>query len=108
MSKQVKQNYRGLKAAVIIMGILLILGTAALIVGLIRQAQKIDDHFSAAPARWEAVLPPELAGQVTAIAPDGGRLSLLIVQHGVQHIVIIDTGSGDIVGHLRPAAGERE
>ncbi len=102
------QNYRGLKAAVIIMGVLLVLGTAALIAGLIRQAQKIDNHFSAAPARWEAVLPAALAGKVTAIAQDGARLSLLIAQKGTQHIVIIDTGSGDIVGHLRPAPGETE
>ncbi|HBA41847.1 MAG TPA: hypothetical protein DCZ07_02625 [Alphaproteobacteria bacterium] len=108
MSEQVTQNYRGLKAAVIIMGVLLILGTAALIAGLIRQAQKIDDHFSAAPARWEAVLPPELAGEVSAIAQDGARLSLLIAREGGHHIVIIDTGSGDIVGHLRTAVGDRE
>lgn len=102
------QNYRGLKAAVIVMGVLLVLGTAALIAGLIRQAQKIDDHFSAIPGSWEAVLPPELAGEVTAIAQDGARLSLLIAQDGVQHIVIVDTGSGEIVGHLRPAPGKTE
>lgn len=90
------------------MGVLLVLGTAALIAGLIRQAQKIDAHFSAAPARWEAVLPAELAGEVTAIAQDGARLSLLIAKRGEQHVVIIDTGSGDIVGLLRPAVRETE
>lgn len=102
MQEQVTQNYRGLKTAVIVMGVLLVFGTAALIAGLINQARKISQVMdlpvasNAANAPNTVQLPPELAGHVAQMTQDGPRLSLLVERNGVQKVVVIDLASGAV------------
>lgn len=102
MNQPVTQNYRGLKAAVIIMGILLVVGTIALVVGMVRQAGRIADHFDDR-AMQHTTLPPELAGKVIQMQVDGGRLVLLVERTQGQKIIIMDMANGMVISTLDPA-----
>lgn len=103
MQQPVTQNYRGLKAAVIIMGVLLVVGTIALVIGMVRQAGRIADHFDD-KAMQQISLPQELAGQVIHMQVAGGRLILLIERAaGGQKIVVLDLASGKVISTVDPA-----
>jgi hypothetical protein len=101
MPQAVTQNYRGLKAAVIIMGVLLVAGTIALVVGMVRQAGRIADSFDKS-AMQNITLPPELAGKIVQMQVAGGRLVLLIERSGAQKIVVLDLATGKVVSTLTP------
>lgn len=101
MQEPVTQNYRGLKSAVIIMGVLLVLGTIALVVGMVRQAGRIADHFDH-KAMQNITLPQELAGKVMQMQVDGGRLVLLVKRGSGQKIVILDMASGQVIATVDP------
>lgn len=99
------QNYRGLKSAVIIMGVLLVLGTIALVVGMVRQAGRISDHFDKPALVQNTILPPDVAGKVVQMQMDGGRLLLLVEQAGgKQKILVLDLASGAVLSTVDPAA----
>ncbi len=98
----VTQNYRGLKTAVIVMGILLVVGTIALVVGMVRQAGRIADHFDKSIAR-DMVLPPELAGRIAQFQVEEGRIVLLVERGGAQKIIILNMASGKVIAILDPA-----
>lgn len=85
------------------MGVLLVVGTIALVVGMVRQAGRIADHFDK-PALQTVTLPPELAGKVVQMQLDAGRLSLLVERDGRQKIVILDAASGVVLATIDPAA----
>ena len=96
------QNYRGLKTAVIVMGVMLVVGTAVLIAGLVRQAQRIGEAFDTPAVAWDLVLPPEHAGKIVQMSQADGRLSLLIERDGRRHIAVVDIASGNVVGTISP------
>lgn len=104
MQEQVTQNYRGLKTAVIVMGVLLVSGTAALVAGMIHQAGRISEVFDAPDAPRMIILPPELAGRVAQMTQDGLRLSLLVERNGAQKVVIIDLTSGAVRAVIDPGS----
>jgi len=85
------------------MGVLLVAGTIALVVGMVRQAGRIADTFDKT-AKQHIILPPELAGKIVQIQVAGGRLVLLMERPGGQKIVIMDMGSGEVVSTLDPGA----
>lgn len=85
------------------MGVLLILGTIALVVGLVRQTGRISQNTAPTPMR-NIVLPPELSGKITQFQAEGGRLMLLMEHTGKQNLIIIDTASGKILMRVEPAA----
>ena len=102
MTQAVTQNYRGLKTAIIVMGILLVGGTIALVVGMVRQAGRIADHFED-KAVTKFVLPAELTGKILQIQVDGGKLVLLIERQAGQRLVILEMATGKIISSLDPA-----
>lgn len=85
------------------MGVLLVAGTIALVVGMVRQAGRIADTFDKT-ARQHITLPSELAGRIAQVQVAGGRLVLLIERPGGQKIVIMDMGSGEVISTLDPGA----
>ncbi|HEX4889030.1 MAG TPA: hypothetical protein VFW37_01480 [Alphaproteobacteria bacterium] len=103
MTQAVTQNYRGLKAAVIIMGVLLVMGTIALVIGMMRQAGRIADHFDDRAVTQNIALPPELAGRVVEMQVDNGRLVLLVERNAAQKLVILDMASGAVLSVLDPS-----
>ena len=84
------------------MGVLLVLGTVALVIGMVRQAGHIADHFDD-KALQQITLPQELAGKVVQMQVDNGRLVLLVERGGGQKIVILDMASGKVITTLNPA-----
>ncbi len=84
------------------MGILLVGGTIALVVGMVRQAGRIADHFED-KAVTKFVLPAELTGKILQIQVDGGRLVLLIERQAGQRLVILEMATGKIISSLDPA-----
>jgi len=94
---------RALKALVIIMGILLLGGSATLAVLLV---QRLGTHHAPAshpPAVVELALPAD--GAVTAIAGLGDRLALHVKAPDGDRILVIDPTSGTILEtiQLKPA-----
>lgn len=84
------------------MGVLLVFGTIALVVGMVRQAGRIADHFDN-PIAGNIVLPPELAGKIIQIQADGGRLVLLVESNDRQKLIILDSASGKVLSTIDPA-----
>lgn len=84
------------------MGVLLVVGTIALVVGMVRQAGRIADHFDDTRVR-NLTLPQELTGKVLQIQVDGGRLVLLVERADGQKIIILDMASGKVISTLDPA-----
>ncbi len=84
------------------MGVLLVLGTIALVVGMARQAGRIADHFDN-KVMQNITLPQELAGKVMHMQVDGGRLVLLVERGESQKIVILDLASGKVIATVDPA-----
>ncbi len=84
------------------MGVLLVIGTIALVIGMVRQAGRIADHYDAKAAQHIA-LPPEMAGKVMHMQVDGGRLVLLVERGESQKIIILDMASGKVIATIDPA-----
>ena len=84
------------------MGVLLVVGTIALVVGMVRQAGRIADHFDETVAR-NMTLPQELAGKVLQMQVEGGRLVLLVERADRQKIIILDMASGKVISTVDPA-----
>lgn len=84
------------------MGVLIVIGTIALVIGMVRQADRIADHFDEKSVQ-NIALPPELAGKVMHMQVDGGRLVLLVERGESQKIVILDLASGKLIATVDPA-----
>ena len=84
------------------MGVLLVFGTIALVVGMVRQAGRIADHFDDTVTR-NMTLPQELAGKVLQMQVEGGRLVLLVERADRQKIIILDMASGKVISTVDPA-----
>ncbi len=84
------------------MGVLLVVGTIALVVGMVRQAGRIADHFDDRVPR-NMTLPQELAGKVLQMQVEGGRLVLLVERADRQKIIILDMAGGKVISTVDPA-----
>jgi hypothetical protein len=95
------RQYRILKASVIIMGVLLVIGFGLLVIGISLQASKMGKT----PARPQAVaagdgLPPALPIAVDAgtelaeVLADQGRLILHLKRAGESEFAVIDLATG--------------
>lgn len=104
MQRLVTENFRGLKAAVIIMGALLVIGTIALIIGMIQKSGDAGRAFGAPDKPLNISLAPHLAGRVVHMTQNGNRLSLLIERDGVQRVVVIDVADGALLATVNPGA----
>jgi hypothetical protein len=89
-------TYRGAKAAVILLGALIIIAFVVLVVGL---AMKLTGH---GPARaGELVLPQ--GAVITATAVQGDRLIMRVKTVTGEEIDIVNTGDGRLVGRITTA-----
>ena len=88
------------------MGVLIVIGTIALVIGMVRQADRIADHFDE-KALQNIALPPELAGKVMQMQVDGGRLVLLVERGESQKIVILDLASGKMIATVDPMQAQQ-
>ena len=105
------QDHKGLKAVVIILGVLLILGFIALIVGVFYQISKEDPaeevsvpvNLANVDLNGDILLHLPQGAQIIQVDLDGERAAVL-VQHpgstGQREILIVDLNSGQVAAKL--------
>jgi hypothetical protein len=88
---------RGLIALTVGMGVLILIGTAVLVVVIIERATAP----SVKPAVAFAVTLDEPAGtRIAGVAMAGGRMVMELQGGGPDRVVVVDPGSGAVVGRV--------
>ena len=88
--------YRGLKAAVIILGVLIFIALAVLVVGL---TMRFSGHSMTSGNGATVALPP--GASITGTAVQNNRLIIRMKTPGGEEIDIVDAGDGHLVGRVR-------
>jgi hypothetical protein len=95
------RNVRLLKAAVTIMGVLLVVGTMVLVGAIIWKASRLPATTAAAGGGFEGLEIAVPAGAtVRALAIDGDRMAVTL-DAAQDVIVIVDLRRGEVVGRIR-------
>jgi len=92
-------TYRGLKAAVIILGVLIVLALATLVVGFVFRL----GSRSAGRGESAAVFSPPPGARIVSMEVSGDRLILHLRTSTSEEIDIVDTESGRLVARLKLA-----
>ena len=96
-------DMRGLKVAVVVMGVLIVLGTIGLAVGVIRRANSPAQPVAVAltvPAVVNAVLKEPEGTRIAGIAALADRLAVQLQGGGVDRVVLIDPRTGAEAGRI--------
>jgi hypothetical protein len=98
-------QYRGLKTAVVIMGIILVAGFILVFSTIIYRAVKLGDEPAgdARPKRGFDALEASLApdARVSHMALDGDRLAVTVSAPGGSEIILFDIRRGQELGRIR-------
>jgi hypothetical protein len=91
-------TYRGLKAVVILLGVLIVIAFALLVVGALTRF-----HAKSAPnaAALENTIVLPAGGQIVSSEVQSDRLILRVKAQKGESIYIIDTGTGHLVGRVQ-------
>ncbi len=84
---------RAMLAAVIGMGVLIVLGVATLVVTVVRR-------LSSVPVQVAMVLDEPTGSRMQGVTGAGDRLAVLLQGGGPDRIVLLDPRSGQIVGRV--------
>ncbi|MGK2921465.1 MAG: hypothetical protein ACSLE4_01530 [Methyloceanibacter sp.] len=104
------RQVRGLKIAVIVMGILLVGGFALVMAAIVYQASKLGDKKVQAPAAGQASAPAEASGSALALprgatiasmALDGDLLALHLQTSTGPEIAVIDVTTGRVLSRIK-------
>ena len=102
------RQVRGLKIAVIVMGILLVGGFAFVMAAIVYQASKLGDKKVQASAPGEASIPAETYGlalppgaTIASMALDGDRLALHLQTSTGPEIAVIDVTTGSVLSRIK-------
>ncbi len=98
------RQVRGLKIAVIVMGLLLVGGFAFVLAAIVYQASKAGQDKAVPPAALDGVvaeLPIGKDASVTALALDGDRLAIHLNSAAGPEIAVIDLTTGKIIARIR-------
>ncbi len=92
---------RALKIAVVVMGVLIVAGTAALIVAVVQRiGGPPAPSGGGLPRAIEAVLQEPAGTRIAAIATMPDRLAVQLQGGGMDRVVLIDPRSGAVVGRI--------
>ena len=91
---------RALKIATIVMGVLIVVGTAALIIEVARRVSLPSSPVAALPASLAAVLDEPAGTHITGIAAVRDRLAVQLAGGGVDRVVLIDPSTGAVAGRI--------
>ena len=96
---------RALKIAVVVMGVLIVVGTIGLVVGIARRssapvAPPVASVAAALPASLAAVLDEPAGTHIAGIAAVRDRLAVQLQGGGVDRVVLIDPATGAVAGHI--------
>jgi hypothetical protein len=92
---------RALKIATIVMGVLIVLGTMALVIGVARRASSgPGPGVAALPASVSAVLDEPAGTRIAGIAAVRDRLAVQLQGGGMDRVVLIDPATGAVAGRI--------
>ncbi|HEX3576441.1 MAG TPA: hypothetical protein VHU42_17730 [Rhodopila sp.] len=96
---------RALKVAVVVMGVLIVLGTVGLVVGIARRSAApsvaaLPASVAALPASVSAVLDEPAGTHIAGIAAVRDRLAVQLQGGGADRVVLIDPASGAVSGRI--------
>ena len=92
---------RGLKIAVVVMGVLIVLGTIGLAVGVLRRAGSPAQPISAGlPPVVTAVLQEPDGTQIVGIAALADRLAVQLQGGGADRVLLVDPKTGALTGRI--------
>jgi hypothetical protein len=91
---------RALKVAVIVMGVLIVAGTMALVIGIARRSSTPVASSAALPASVSAVLDEPAGTRIAGIVALRDRLAVQLQGGGVDRVVLIDAATGTIAGRV--------
>ncbi len=98
---------RGLTIAVIVMGVLIVAGTIALVVGVARRPPApFAPTATTFPATFAAVLDEPAGTHMAGIAAIRDRLAVHLQGGGADRVVLIDPVTGAVVGRLSLARAD--
>jgi hypothetical protein len=90
---------RALKIAVIVMGLLIVAGTVALVVGVVRRSSAPVASMPL-PASVTALLDEPAGTRIAGIVAVRDRLAVQLQGGGVDRVVLIDTATGTVAGRI--------
>jgi hypothetical protein len=91
---------RALKIATIVMGVLIVVGTMALIVGVARRTSVPASSMATLPASVAAVLDEPAGTRIAGIVAVRDRLAVRLEGGGVDRVVLIDPATGAVAGRI--------
>jgi hypothetical protein len=91
---------RALKIATIVMGMLIVIGTMALIIAVARRASVPAPQVAALPAPVAAVLDEPAGTRIAGIVAVRDRLAVQLAGGGVDRVVLIDPATGAVAGRI--------
>ncbi len=89
---------RALKIATIVMGVLIVVGTATLLIAVFRRVSAPSG--TALPASVAAVLDEPAGTHIAGIAAVRDRLAVQLAGGGVDRVVLIDPATGAVAGRI--------
>ncbi len=91
---------RALKIAVIVMGVLIVIGTMGLVIGVARRASGPAVSVATLPASVSAVLDEPTGTRIAGIAAVRDRLAVQLQGGGVDRVLLIDPVTGAVAGRI--------
>jgi len=92
---------RALKVAVVVMGVLIVLGTIGLVVGIARRsATPVVPSVATLPASVSAVLDEPAGTRIAGIATVRDRLAVQLQGGGADRVVFVDPVTGAVTGRI--------
>jgi hypothetical protein len=97
---QVGGGMRALKIATIVMGVLIVIGTVGLIIGIARRSSPPVVPVAMLPSFVAAVLDEPEGTRIAGIVAVRDRLAVQLQGGGVDRVVLIDPSAGTVVGRV--------
>jgi hypothetical protein len=96
---------RALKAATVVMGVLILVGTAVLIAAMVKRAtapvpMRSTAGFVPSATSIGATLREPAGSQITGLAASGDVLAVSIHGGGPDRVVLIDPRTGEVTGRI--------
>jgi hypothetical protein len=91
---------RALKIAVIVMGVLIVVGTTALIVVVVHRMSSPPSLVATLPASLAATLDEPAGTRIAGIAAARDRLAIQLQGGGADRVVLIDPDTGAVTGRI--------
>lgn len=85
---------QGVKAAAILMGVLIVLGVGVIGVTIVRRLS------APAPGVFSIVLDEAAGTRIESVAATGDRLAVLLQGGGVDRVVVVDPRTGAVAGRV--------